>query len=74
MLPRPAVRPRKARIVYSAAGLTLVDLSDEATTEGLMLLVSSFGVKAALVDDLTPCFDLAQLRVRNETLAKKDRL
>ena len=68
-IPPPKIGPRKAKIVFSAdATLVLADLQEDASPDGLTLLLDGFGVKTSAASDLKPCFDLDEMRRRNSTL------
>lgn len=63
-------RPRRARVEFIEDEIRLVDLSDDASTEGLMWLLGGFGIEAKPESQLKPCFDLEELKLRNQSLRK----
>ena len=69
-IPHLIIRPRRAKVVLYNEELLLVEIVDEASTDDLVLLLGSFGIKPSVVSELKPCFDLDEMRKRNATLTR----
>jgi hypothetical protein len=65
------LRPKQYKILHKNERIFLEEQVGNNLSEGLALLLNSFGVKSDTAGGLTPCFDVEELRRRNQNVGKK---
>ena len=57
-----------AKIIFESENIVLVENGDNLSTDGLFILLDSFGIKEKEESKLVPCFDLAELKRRRSLM------
>lgn len=68
---KSAVGLRQYSVSHGEKGIALKESEGFNLSEGFAVLLNAFGIKTGNASELQPCFDVVELRRRNQNVAKK---